>query len=162
MQEVKAGWPERATKGPLVCRFLALVRAAVRRRWRWRVGGSLAPPAGHRSGCGPGRAGPSRQADPVAVGAEARYPLPEARGPLPLPRWSRAAPGFSRGEHVTAGPVTRTNHEAAELDSAAVPAPGGAKKRVRTQRIAASGQNRARSAILWSNGRSPGSTASGA
>jgi len=35
----------------------------------------------------------------------------------------------------------------AALDSAAVPAPGGAKKRARTQRIAA---NRARSAILWS------------
>jgi transposase len=36
--------------------------------------------------------------------------------------------------------------ERAAVDSAAVPAPGGAKKRARTQRIAA---NRARSAILW-------------
>jgi transposase len=41
----------------------------------------------------------------------------------------------------------RINWDRAALDSAAVPAPGGAKKRARTQRIAA---NRARSAILWS------------
>lgn len=34
------------------------------------------------------------------------------------------------------------------IDSGSVPAPGGAKKPVRTQRI---GANRARSAILWSN-----------
>ena len=41
----------------------------------------------------------------------------------------------------------RIDWDRAALDSAAVPAPGGAKKRARTQRIAA---NRARSAILWS------------
>jgi transposase len=41
----------------------------------------------------------------------------------------------------------RIDWDRATLDSAAVPAPGGAKKRARTQRIAA---NRARSAILWS------------
>jgi|SRR3990172_1979651 len=35
----------------------------------------------------------------------------------------------------------------ASLDAGSVPAPGGAKKLVRTQRIA---ENRARSAILWS------------
>jgi transposase len=41
----------------------------------------------------------------------------------------------------------RIDWDRAALDSPAVPAPGGAKKRARTQRIAA---NRARSAILWS------------
>jgi transposase len=41
----------------------------------------------------------------------------------------------------------RIDWDRAALDSAAVPAPGGAQKRARTQRIAA---NRARSAILWS------------
>jgi transposase len=41
----------------------------------------------------------------------------------------------------------RIDWERAAVDSAAVPAPGGAKQRARTQRIAA---NRARSAILWS------------
>jgi transposase len=41
----------------------------------------------------------------------------------------------------------RIDWDRAALDSAAVSAPGGAKKRARTQRIAA---NRARSAILWS------------
>ena len=41
----------------------------------------------------------------------------------------------------------RIDWDRAALDSAAVPAPGGGKKRARTQRIAA---NRARSAILWS------------
>jgi transposase len=41
----------------------------------------------------------------------------------------------------------RIDWDRAALDSAAVPAQGGAKKRARTQRIAA---NRARSAILWS------------
>jgi transposase len=41
----------------------------------------------------------------------------------------------------------RIDWDRAALDPAAVPAPGGAKKRARTQRIAA---NRARSAILWS------------
>jgi transposase len=41
----------------------------------------------------------------------------------------------------------RIDWDRAALDSAAVPAPGVAKKRARTQRIAA---NRARSAILWS------------
>jgi transposase len=41
----------------------------------------------------------------------------------------------------------RIDWDRAALDSAAVPAPGGAKKRARTQRIEA---NRARSAILWS------------
>jgi transposase len=41
----------------------------------------------------------------------------------------------------------RIDWDRAALDSAAVPAPRGAKKRARTQRIAA---NRARSAILWS------------
>ena len=41
----------------------------------------------------------------------------------------------------------RIDWDRAALDSAAVPAPGGTKKRARTQRIAA---NRARSAILWS------------
>jgi transposase len=41
----------------------------------------------------------------------------------------------------------RIDWDRAALDSAAVPASGGAKKRARTQRIAA---NRARSAILWS------------
>jgi len=41
----------------------------------------------------------------------------------------------------------RIDWDRAALDSAAVPAPGGAKKRARTRLIAA---NRARSAILWS------------
>jgi transposase len=41
----------------------------------------------------------------------------------------------------------RIDWDRAALDSAAVPASGGAKKRARTQLIAA---NRARSAILWS------------
>jgi transposase len=41
----------------------------------------------------------------------------------------------------------RIDWDRAALDSAAVPAPGGAKKRARTRRIAA---NWARSAILWS------------
>jgi transposase len=41
----------------------------------------------------------------------------------------------------------RIDWDRAALDSAAVPAARGAKKRARTQRIAA---NRARSAILWS------------
>ncbi len=38
----------------------------------------------------------------------------------------------------------------ASIDSGSVPAPGGAKKPVRIQRIA---ENRARSAILWSKGK---------
>jgi transposase len=41
----------------------------------------------------------------------------------------------------------RIDWDRAAVDSAAVPAPGGAKKRARTQRTEA---NRARSAILWS------------
>jgi transposase len=41
----------------------------------------------------------------------------------------------------------RIDWDRAALDSAAVPAPGGAKTRARTHRIAA---NRARRAILWS------------
>jgi transposase len=43
--------------------------------------------------------------------------------------------------------ANRIDWDQAALDSAAVPAPGGAKKRARIQRIAA---NRARSGILWS------------
>lgn len=47
------------------------------------------------------------------------------------------------------GEAERIDWSRASLDSAAVPAPGGAKRRAPTQRIAA---NRARSAILWSTG----------
>ena len=45
------------------------------------------------------------------------------------------------------GEADRIDWERASLDSAAVPAPGGAKRRAPTRPIAA---NRARSAILWS------------
>ena len=47
------------------------------------------------------------------------------------------------------GEADRIDWERASLDSAAVAAPGGAKRRGPTRRIAA---NRARSAILWSTG----------
>ena len=47
------------------------------------------------------------------------------------------------------GQADRIDWERASLDSAAVPAPGGAKRRAPTRRIAA---NRARSAMLWSTG----------
>jgi transposase len=47
------------------------------------------------------------------------------------------------------GEAERIDWSRASLDSAAVPAPGGAKRRGPTQRIAA---NRARNAILWSTG----------
>ena len=45
------------------------------------------------------------------------------------------------------GEADRIDWERASLDSAAVPAPGGAKRPAPTRRIAA---NRARSATLWS------------
>src|SRR4028118_265933 len=47
------------------------------------------------------------------------------------------------------GQADRIDWERASLDSAAVPAPGGAKRQVPTRQIAA---NRARSAMLWSTG----------
>ncbi len=45
------------------------------------------------------------------------------------------------------GEADRVDWSRASLDSASVPAPGGAKRPARTRRIAA---NRARSATLWS------------
>jgi transposase len=51
----------------------------------------------------------------------------------------------------------RIDWDRAAVDSAAVPAPGGAKKRARTQRTAA---HRARSAILWSTPKAYHSRAS--
>jgi transposase len=50
------------------------------------------------------------------------------------------------------GKADEIDRERASLDSASVPAPGGAKRPARTRRIRA---NRARSAMLWSTGEAP-------